>query len=92
MQNVFMNKAILLIVSIWLIGMTANAKEMVFPGDSLYEHGGSGSWGGVINLQESTTYKFPYSTSSEQNSLSSPCNPTLEWLISQLPTTTPANI
>lgn len=46
MQNVFMNKAILLIVSIWLIGMTANAKEMVFPGDSLYEHGGSGSWGG----------------------------------------------
>lgn len=46
MQNVFMNKAILLIVSIWLIGMTANAKEMVFPGDSLYEHGGAGSWGG----------------------------------------------
>ena len=46
MQNVFMNKAILFIVSIWLIGMTANAKEMVFPGDSLYEHGGSGSWGG----------------------------------------------
>jgi len=59
--------------------------------DSIIFSGG-GSWGGVINLQESTTYRFPYSTSSEQNSSLSPCSPTSEWLISQLPTTTPASI